>query len=251
MDLEPDWDVKPCMSLSDPERSIDKIKAEDVASSIISILKKNHSEFRSKTSELVNFKTKLVNENKKYTIDVVPTNYVDLAIFKNQTLNLRLDRAQVDYDSFVKYCSNHKCSIVLKDSLMQIEPIKHLFKNIESIKIITTKKSDLIPSSYFSAIKSLGSEVKILVSNEEILDDIRFEYFDESVDFYDPPQKMPENISEKDYFMSFKVVVEGDKVYNSTYNWKNSIDNSDNVVDNVDYWEELDYFYIYEQDRNN
>jgi hypothetical protein len=89
-----------------------------------------------------------------------------------------------------------------------------------------------------------------LVSNEEILDDIRFEYFDESVDFYDPPQKKPDNISEKDYFMSFKVVVQGDKIYNSTYNWKNSIDNGDNVVDNADYWEELDYFYIYEQDRH-
>jgi hypothetical protein len=249
-DMEPDWSGKPCMSLHDPEQSIDKIKAEDLASSTISVLKKNYKEFKAKTSEVINFKTKLINKNKDYTIDVIPTNYVDLPIFKDQVLNLRLDKAQVDYASFVNYCSNHKCSIIIKDTLIQLEPIKHLFGNIESIKIITTKKSELIPSDYFSAVRSLGSRVDILVSNEEILDDIRFEYFDESVDFYDPPQKKPDNISEKDYFMSFKVVVQGDKIYNSTYNWKNSIDNGDNVVDNADYWEELDYFYIYEQDRH-
>ena len=251
IDMEPEWSVKPCMSLSDPDRSIDKINAEDLASATISILKKNYIDFKKKTIEFVNFKTKLINKNKKYTIDVIPTNYIDLPIFKDQLLHLRLDKSEVDYESFIQYCSNHKCSIVLKDSLIQLEPIKHLFKNIESIKIITTKKPEKIPNKYFSDIKSLGVDFSFIVSNKEILDEVRFEYFDQNVEYYDPPTKMPDNITEKDYFMSFKYVVESDKIYNSTYNWKNSIDNSDNVKDNVDYLEELDYFYIYEQDRNN
>ena len=48
---------------------------------------------------------------------------------------------------------------------------------------------------------------------------------------------------------NLKIFVEADKTYKSLYHWKNNIDNDDKVVDNADYWEELDYFYIYEQDR--
>ena len=88
------------------------------------------------------------------------------------------------------------------------------------------------------------------MQNKDILDSVRFNYFDQHVEFVEDNKTKPKNINLNDKFFSFKLVVDGEKVYKSTYHWKNSIDNSDNIVDNPDYWKELDYFYIYEQERS-
>jgi len=251
IDLEPVWNVKPCMSLSDPQGSIDKIKAEEVATSILSIVEKNNKKYKGKIKTGINFKTKLINKNKKYCIDVIPKNYKNLPIFKGEILNLRLDKTDnVSYEDFTQYCLNHNCNLIIKDSVIQLEHIKNFAGNIKSIKLIITKKLDKIPQKYFSILKSLGIDFVFLVSNKEILDDMRFEYFDQLVEYYNPPKEKPKEINTNNYFMSFKFVVEGDKIYNSSYHWKNNIDKDDKIVDNADYWEELDYFYIYEQDRN-
>lgn len=249
IDLEPDWDVKPCMSVSDPEQSIDKIKAERVAISCLKLLHQSKTGGKKTFLQNINFKTKLINKNKSSCIDVIPSNYVNSHIFDDQVLNIRLDLGKIQEDDFYKYLSNHKCSIILKDSFLQIDSIKRFAENIKDIKVITTEKPDTIPSKYFSILKSLGINFSFLVKNKEILDDIRFEYFDEVVEYYDPPTKKPEFVGAEDYFFSFKYVVEGGKVYNSTYHWKKNLDSEDNIVDNPDYWEELDYFYIYEQKR--
>ena len=107
-----------------------------------------------------------------------------------------------------------------------------------------------IPKKYFSILKRWGVDFQILVKNKTILDDVKFEYFDQEVDFADTSCEKPKKIDLSDRIFSFKKVVEGDKVYKCMNHWKNNVDNDDNVVDNADYWEELDYFYIYEQHRN-
>ena len=133
---------------------------------------------------------------------------------------------------------------------MQLDFIKAFSNNIKSINIILTKKIETIPKKYFSILKSLNIDFRFLVTDENILNDVRLEYFDQEVLFYNTNKKMPKDLNENHYFFSFKSVVEGDKIYNSTYHWKNNIDNKDNIVDNPDYLEELDYFYIYEQQRS-
>lgn len=250
IDLEPNWDKKPCMSLDDPDQSIDKIKAEEVAESCLKLLSLNYKNYKNKIPQKINFKTKLINKNKAFCVDVIPTNYVPLPILNNQIINLRLDKDVVDSNAFKNYCSNHLCSLYLKDSVMQLDFIKAFSNNIKSINIILTKKIETIPKKYFSILKSLNIDFRFLVTDENILNDVRLEYFDQEVLFYNTNKKMPKDLNENHYFFSFKSVVEGDKIYNSTYHWKNNIDNKDNIVDNPDYLEELDYFYIYEQQRS-
>ncbi|NVM35099.1 MAG: hypothetical protein HWN81_05855 [Candidatus Lokiarchaeota archaeon] len=250
IDIEPKWNKKPSMSLSDPDNPIDKIAAEKVAESCLKMLSLNNNHLKNKITPKVNFKTKVINKNKSTCIDVVPTDYKNLELFEDKTLNIRLDLGKADAKAFDDYCSNHKCSIVLKNSFIQLDTIKKNAENIESICVIATEKPENVPKQYFSALKSMGIEFHFLVQNKEILDDIRFDYFDQLVEYEDKNDKKPDFISLNSYFFSFKLVVESDKVYKSTYHWKNNIDNSDKVVDNVDYWEEIDYFYIYEQDRN-
>jgi hypothetical protein len=243
IDLEPEWGVKPCLALEDPEDCINKIPAEKVAESILKILDPNRK-------SLINFKTKSINKIKDFSIDVIPTDYVKLPIFENSTINLRLDKGKIKEASFYEYCANHKCNIFIEDVIIQPDGIKNFSKNIGSINLFLNSKPDPIPKKYFEFLKRLNIDFRIFVKNKEILDDIRFEYFDQNVEFYNPKSQKPKNISASDKFFSFKMVVEGDKVYKSSYHWKNSIDNEDNIVDNADYWEESDYFYIYEQDRD-
>ena len=243
IDLEPKWNIKPCLALNDPDDSINKVPAEDVASAALKMLNPNKK-------PVVNFKTKLTNKTKDFSIDVIPTKYVNLPIFEGAVINLRLDRGRVDEGAFYGYCSNHQCNVVVEDVVLQPDAIKNFSKNIKSIKFILNSKPETIPKKYFDLLKRLNIDFHIFVKNKDILDDIRFEYFDQKVELYDPPCEKPKDVGLNDRFFSFKMVVEGDKIYKCTNFWKNNLDSEDNIVDNADYWEELDYFYIYEQDRD-
>ena len=243
IDIEPDWSCKPSMSLSDPEDSINKIPAEKIAGSILKMLNLG-------STKNINFKTKLINKIHENCVDVIPTKYIDLPIFKNNTLNIRLDLGvNVDEKSFYQYCFNHKCNLILEDSFIQIESIKNIAHNIDSIYLKLNSIPEKVSDKYFSILKRLGINFHFLVKNKSILEDVKFKYFDQNVDYLDSYKQMPNSVSLKDRFFSFKFVVEGDSVYSCLHHWKNNIDNNDNIVDNADYWEELDYFYIYEQDR--
>jgi len=242
IDLAPEWSTKPCLGLEDPDDSINKIPAEKIAESIIKILKPNKK-------SIINFKTKVINKTKDFAIDVIPTDYKNISIFKDSLINLRLDRGKVDDQAFYNYCSNHMCDITIEDKILQPQIAENFAKNINCIHLILNNKIDNIPKKYFELLERLKIKLKILVKNKEILDDVRFDYFDQDVEFYDPPSKKPDLVDFGDKFFSFKFVVEGDKIYKCTNFWKNNIDSDDNIVDNADYWEESDYFYIYEQER--
>lgn len=239
IDIEPEWDKRPSLALVDPKDHINKIKAESIAKACLDLLKiKNYN---------INFETKIINKNKKVSIDVIPSDYVNMDIFKDQVLNLRLDRGLANELAIFQYCSNHKCDITIKDSLINPKLISKVSKNIKSINIITTSESINIPKDYLRVLKKLNININILVENKEFLDKIRFKFFDQNVIYHKPPKKKPENLPVNCKFLSFKNVVDGGRVYKSTYHWKNNIDNCDKIADNSDYWEELDHFYIYEQ----
>ena len=89
-----------------------------------------------------------------------------------------------------------------------------------------------------------------LVVNEDILDEMRLEYFDQEVEFLQSIKEKPSDLNTSDKFISFKTIIDGEKSYKSIAHWKKNLDSDNNIIDNADYWEELDYFYIYEQENN-
>ena len=243
VDVEPEWEVKPSFSDIDPEDPINKIPAETVARSILKLLE-------GKGKYKIDFKTKRINKNKSFVVDVIPTNYVDMPVFKDQTINIRMDKGQVEEGAFFDYCLNHKCNIVVEDLVLKPEVLGQISNNIESIKIILNKIPDDIPKSYFQYFKKLGINILFAVRNKDILDQVRFQYFDQNVEYEKLNNKKPNDVDLGDKFFSFKTVIEGGNSYKSMYHWKNNVDKDDNIVDNASYWEELDYFYIYEQENN-
>jgi hypothetical protein len=243
IDIEPEWDKKPCLGLIDPKDSINTIKVEDIASSIIKSL-------GFKGDFDLNFKTKRRNKTKHFQVDVIPTNYVRSSLFDRNVINLRLDQGVVDEKALFLYCAHHPCNLITKDFLPSPETLRKISNNIKRIIFRATVMPEQIPEAYFDLLKKMEIEFLFLTSNKDILDELRLDYFEQNVEYVDLIKEKPSDIDLNDKFISFKTVVEGDKAYKSLAHWKKKIDSDNNVLDNISYWEELDYFYIYEQENN-
>ena len=88
----------------------------------------------------------------------------------------------------------------------------------------------------------------MLLKNSEFLGRAQNVYFDQVVKPYNQNKnKKLENVTKNSKFFSGKYLVEGGKEYLSYAHWKKNLDNSNIVIDTPEYWEELDHFYIYEQ----
>jgi len=171
-------------------------------------------------------------------------------LFDNNVLNIRLDEGVMNEEALFHYCTNHACNIITKDSLLDLKSLQRISKNIKRIIFKASEVPSKIPEIYFEALKKLGIDFMFLVSNEDIVDEMRLEYFDQDVEFIETLKEKPSDLNLTDKFISFKTVIDGDKSYKSLSHWKKNLDSDNNIIDNLNYWEELDYFYIYEQENN-
>jgi hypothetical protein len=239
--IEPKWKVKPSFLINDPLQSINSIRPEAIASCILKAMN---------FTQKVNFKTLHIGDYFEHpSIHVVPTDYQNLKIFEGKILNLRLDYG-CKQEALLQYCLNHKCNLVLKDLIVRPNQLQSFAQNIKKITILLSKMESKVDPRYFEVLKKLGIDYDILVTDKEILNDVRLEYFDENVELYTPILKRPEGISEGSHFFSLKKVIEGSACYPSKAHWKEKqipLDKKIKIIDNSDYWEDLEYFYIYEQ----
>lgn len=84
INLEPNWDKNPCFSNVDAKQQINNIKPEEIAQSIINLLKKEKAK--------VNFKTIYQGPAFNQTvIEVVPSSFCDIQTQENQEIFLRVD----------------------------------------------------------------------------------------------------------------------------------------------------------------
>lgn len=235
------WEIKPCLSVEDPEKSIQKILPECIANASLRMLGDKKS---------VNFKTIYVGENFSHeVIEVIPKMYVPLSIFGKNILNIRTDMGG-NSEAVLDYCFRHPVNIISDSAVIPLETLAKFRKNLHQITIFVDEKTEDIPTQYLEAVKKMGVSVKILLRKEESLKDFRAKYFEFNVDLFSPHQKKPENIPVDAKFCSNKMVVEGENIYPSRAHWKNyqkSIDNSSSIIDNPLYWEDIEHFFIYER----
>ena len=244
VNIMPKWECKPYYVGGDRELSINNIPAEKIANGVIGLL----SNWSSKKTK---FKTKTTNKKYKLKIDVVPTSFVQKPFFDNvnETINIRLDLLDDanDYiEHIAQYLSHYKCNLILKNSFINNSLLYKFKQNINSIEV----RLDEIPpdpdDNFFNHIKLMKIDLCFVVENESILNDVRFKFFDQKVFFEEKTHSKPKNIKKTDSFFSARYVFEGDKNYHSFAHWQKGLDNNTNIIDNETFWEELDYFYIYE-----
>ena len=239
-DIAPIWDIKPCLNLQDPKSEINKIKVEQIAQSVLDLLKIN---------KIINFKTTKVGElfNNGIT-EVVPTSFTPISINQNELLFLRVDEGY-DQEAFIKYCENYKVCIVT-NHLIQLSGLEKNRHNIKKISVFIDKSFGEIPEKYFEILKLWGIELQLMTKIEEDFSYLKNKYFDHSVNFYSQNKEKSENVSSKNLFLSGKRVFENGVEYPSLAHCRikeKSVDQGMNVLDTPKYWEEQEHFYIYEK----
>lgn len=240
--IAPNWECKPSLNELDSEDAINKIKPEEIALKTIKLLNPNLG---------INFKTHHIG-SAYYAdlIDIIPTSFANLDLFKNKTLRLRLDYP-FEESSFFQYLSKYPCEIILRNKVL---PLNHISKLIKNIKKITVIIDDLDHEEqylyYFKQLSELGIAFDIVVANHDVLDQARLAFFDYPISKYKPVDCRPDSIPEGCFFFCNKKVIEGSSVYSSLAHWKlgrKTLDKKEKILDNPLYWEDLEYYYIYEQ----
>jgi hypothetical protein len=245
INLAPEWDIKPSFNREDPKREINKIKPETVAQSALDLLG---------IQKKVGFSTLHVGAAFGHKIlEIVPSSFVPLNTQQNFEIFLRPDYG-FNEESFLQYCRSYKVSIIT-DQLIQPHALTPVASNINKMGIFVGpeweeggSQRDHIPDGYFNLLKNHNIECVLLVTNPDHLGVAQNTYFDQVVKPYRTEKNNRlENLPPNARFFSSKYVVDAGKQYLSYAHWKKRLDSNDKVLDNEDYWEELEHFYIYEQ----
>jgi hypothetical protein len=242
IDISAKWSNKPCLNLIDNKSEINTINPEEIAEAVLTILKQKKT---------INFKTihigSLFNEE---VIEVIPDKSFNNNLDKNKIIFIRTDYG-FNEEVFLQYCLNYKVAIIT-DKIIQHKGLLKIKNNIKKLSLIVDKDSDSIPEEYFNILKRYKIEFQILVKNEDDLGFIKNKYFDYPVNLYTVNKNKLKNAHENCKFLSNKILVEGDDVFASKAHWlikQKMVDKMSYILDNNEYWSELDHFYIYEQNE--
>jgi hypothetical protein len=236
INLEPEWNKKP--SFTGDGNDISDIKPEIIAQSIIDLLKLEKCK--------VNFKTVRIGSSyEQKIVEVIPISFVPINLNAHQELFIRADYG-FDEESFVKYCKSYKCSIFL-NSLIQPQHLQNFAANVNNLFIFVKKDEDIIPESYFKTLKNLNINVVLFVKNKKDLNYFKNVYFDVPVRLYLGDSSRYKGFNSKNKILSAKRLISQGKEYLSAAHCQKSLDNNNSVIDSDNFFEELEHFYIYEQ----
>jgi hypothetical protein len=242
IDISAKWSNKPCLNLIDPKEEINTINPEEIAQAVLTILKQKKT---------VNFKTIHIGPLfKEGVIEVIPDKSFNNDLDKNKIIFIRTDYG-FNEEIFLQYCLNYKVAIIT-DKIIQHEGLLKIKNNIKKLSLIVDKDSDTIPEEYFNILKRYKIEFQILVKSEDDLGFIKNKYFDYPVNSYTVNKNKLKIAHQNCKFFSNKILVEGDDIYASKAHWlikEKMVDKISYILDNDEYWSELDHFYIYEQNK--
>lgn len=243
INIEAPWKIKPCLNSSDINDSINKIKPEKIAESILKQLG---------IVSKINIKTKFIGDfYSNEVFELVPNFFSALEDIRNQLVFIRLDY-EVDNASFLKWCNFLNFYSIFCEELLPLDFCQQFAHKIKGISYIIDKDTE-IPQNYLRELQSLNIPINLLVKNESELPEIRERFFDWNVHLYFKANKdmLPDDCRDFSnlYFNSSKTLLADNKKYPSKYHWqqkKDFIDKNFNLEDNEILLEELNHLYIYE-----
>lgn len=233
IDIQPEWVSKPCLNVTDPLSEINKIKPETVVNGILQSLNLKHRS----DIETLHVGSMFGEE----VIEVVPESFMELR--PKSILFLRGDYCP-DFKVIEQFLKRYDCSLII-NVLPEASFIKEHRHRLKKLSIMFDENTGEIEDSYIDLFKELGIDFHILVKDEKILPVLRNKYFDVKVDKYEVRSEPLPNIPDNAKFLTSKYILANGKQYPSLWHYKNKVDNSLQVEDNMDYWEESEHYYIY------
>lgn len=240
--LEPEFPERTKYSYNPDEnpKMVNTIKIERVVNSVLELLN---------IEENVNIESLYVGRSYKAQIfELIPNIVIDPQQFPNQLFNIRSDLF-FDEKNIYDNLSLRKCAIVTK-KVLNLDILKQLKQNIEQIiiEIVNDDLLDFIKEIHKTSIKY----VLVTFETGESLNQLKFKFlnFNPIIPLIKGKKteiKSINLINKSTYFATNKVILSNGKIYPSQSHWENNIEASqfNKIIDNNTFWEELEYFYLY------
>lgn len=223
-------------------KMVDTIKPEQIANEIL-------RRFGEKTSR----ETVLLGKHYPvHIIEVIPDHALPANAFPGGIVNVRMDY-HFDEQNLARMLYTRKCNVIT-DKPIDIRILRQLKQNINNLSVDVFEDTD---PNYIRQLKALGVKLDLYSSEKdtEKLNNLRLKYFEFEISEDSGVAKEVLDISKKirynSKYKTNKFLVSKDGIFLSKVDWKlgkavkSFAENVGDVNDTLDFWEEADYFYIF------
>ena len=235
---------KPTFLAEENPRSIDLINPEDISYAILKLL---DIEAKTKT------KTKFIGSlYPVQVLEVVPNFSPDASFNPGLVVNLRMDY-HFDLQNMLNWASSRKVNI-FTNKIIDLNYLNAIKGNIVGFQ---QEVCTDLNQKYLNILNNLKIPCDLFTKNERALGKLRMKYFDSKIvsnkekTFEDLKQYNKDfQFSENLYYKSNKLILSDQKKYSSKYDWLNNREyktENHTIVDDPAFWQDQDYFRIYEK----
>ena len=220
-------------------KRINLIHPETIASSVLDLLDIPHP--------LGSLETLYVGQY--YTtpaIEIIPDFDPPPSLYQGAALNLRLD-LHFDPEIMSKWAFNRKLNIVT-DRKIERKYLDIIRPHVAQVMIKVSAETDL---NTVKETQEGGYQTYLFTEDKENISDIRLKLIDWDVNLNETKTKKDldksEEICDNTCFKSSKTMTSKNKHYSSSASWKAGVEKHEDerIIDSPEFWEELDYFRIY------
>jgi hypothetical protein len=234
--LSPKINKKPQYSANEFPKSINNIKPEDIAESILKLLNIPYSNLP---------KTVYIgNEYINKTLEIIPDKAINPAQIGLDTIVIRMD--YVFNEQVLELFLQQKKCIIFTNKPINEELIKKYKKNISQLIYLVEKDNDI---TFIKTLKrnTINAVFTSYLSEEE-LNQFKLDYMDYGLiikrDY--PTDKI--ETTNNSYFKSSRILISSEGQFNSKYQWQTK-DMSNKCINNPELNKELHNLYIFNLDQ--
>lgn len=246
--ISPDYSTrKPSFSIKENPKRVDEIFPDHIASECLRLLKLNNAYINNEPIHLgSSFHTQVID----VVPDQGPTN--NIKILDGSLVNLRLDYTN-EPNGLEDWLSHHKCALFLnkETDINVINKYKH------NIKKIYLYISDNTSEDFIHDIISTGIKHKLLYTGKNI-SSIRLKFFHQNIYQHEKlSNKDLDNVGELcdncTYYESSLNIIKQGKIYPCKAALDLGIEKQDvdKIINNKNFYQEIDYFKIFKNDNKN
>lgn len=234
--LEPNIGKKPQYSVNEIPKSINNIKPEIIAESILKLLNISYSNLP---------KTIYIgNEYINKTLEIIPDKPINPAQIGLDTLVIRMD--YIFNEQVLELFLQQKKCIIFTNKPINEELLKRYKQNIPQLIYIVEKDND---TTFIKTLKrnTINAGFISYLSEEE-LNQFKLDYMDYGLILKrDYPNNKIE-INNNTYFRSSRILISSEGQFNSKYQWQTK-DMSNKYINHPELNKELNNFYIFNLDQ--
>jgi hypothetical protein len=240
----PKGEMHASLDVNEQEKTIDKIDPSHVASKILSELGINH--------DLNNYNMVHAGASAHMKmIEVIPDFDCTDDFFPKCVLNIRAD-LNFDENKIISFCSRGR-----RIGLITSQPfsVNFLYACKGSVDKLVYRIENSIDKDFLLNLKRFNINYQLVCYKKDIINKIRSQFIDEDIEYIHINENMLDKIAKickNSVFKTSKIMYSKSGQYASKAHWiiGKQLEEYNRITDTNDYWEDQDFYYIYEHTTN-